>query len=259
MGDDLQEEPASKVTDPKELWDKTFEAAIRDSAYNLVPPEPIVRTLSYFLRSRYKPEDYGKLRFLDLGCGAGATIIWLARKGLRVSGIDISPEALKLCEHHIDRRLNYDEYNRVSPLKCGNVTNMPWDDETFDGICSANVLQHLNKEERVDAFSEIRRLLKRGGCYVGYEMSRQHCMFNAAHRQQLHDDPGTIIFEEGGGYGLGNVGLTHFFSYDELFEGLRGFISVDPCSVIYQIPVEEAKRRHITGRIWAFWNVLGVK
>lgn len=40
---------------------------------------------------------YVKGRVLDVGCGAGRHSLWLQQKGYNVTGIDISPLALKIC------------------------------------------------------------------------------------------------------------------------------------------------------------------
>lgn len=41
--------------------------------------------------------EFAKGRVLDIGCGAGRHALYLQRKGLAVTGIDISPMAVKVC------------------------------------------------------------------------------------------------------------------------------------------------------------------
>ena len=43
-------------------------------------------------------------RALDLGCGAGVLTLWLADKGLEVTGIDILPEAIAMARSLADER-----------------------------------------------------------------------------------------------------------------------------------------------------------
>nr|WP_231385985.1 class I SAM-dependent methyltransferase [Rhodococcus aetherivorans] len=40
---------------------------------------------------------------LDVGCGEGADAIWLARRGWRVDGVDVSGVALRRAAEHADR------------------------------------------------------------------------------------------------------------------------------------------------------------
>jgi 2-polyprenyl-3-methyl-5-hydroxy-6-metoxy-1,4-benzoquinol methylase len=39
-----------------------------------------------------------KGRVLDIGCGAGRVALYLQKKGFDVSGIDVSPLAVKVCK-----------------------------------------------------------------------------------------------------------------------------------------------------------------
>src|SRR5262245_52142414 len=43
-------------------------------------------------------------RALDLGCGAGVLTLWLAHKGLEVTGIDVLPEAIAMARSLADER-----------------------------------------------------------------------------------------------------------------------------------------------------------
>jgi SAM-dependent methyltransferase len=45
-----------------------------------------------------------RARALDLGCGAGVLTLWLAEKGLEVTGIDIFPEAIAMARSLADQR-----------------------------------------------------------------------------------------------------------------------------------------------------------
>ena len=81
------------------LWDTSFAHQIKQGAYNTAPVEAIVRSVSHHFRAKgFIKHDLKKLKFLEVGCGAGANLAWLAEQGIRISGIDISQEALSLCK-----------------------------------------------------------------------------------------------------------------------------------------------------------------
>jgi cyclopropane fatty-acyl-phospholipid synthase-like methyltransferase len=40
----------------------------------------------------------GRCRALDIGCGAGAFSVWLAERGMDVTGIDLFPEAIEMAQ-----------------------------------------------------------------------------------------------------------------------------------------------------------------
>ncbi|MFH1090840.1 MAG: class I SAM-dependent methyltransferase, partial [Pseudomonadota bacterium] len=149
----------------KENWERSFDEQIRIGAYNTAPVETIARHVSYYLREIRPAGDYAGLHFLEMGCGGGANLIWLAGRGIRVSGADISPTALKLC------RRNFGESGLVSMLADlveSSVDRLPFPDGAFEGIIEACVFQHLEKRLRPKAFAEVGRLLKPGGVFCGY-------------------------------------------------------------------------------------------
>jgi len=85
---------------------------------------------------------------LDVGCG---------RKPYR--------KFLK-CREYIGMDIN----EKVNPDIIGKVTNIPFDDETFDAVICTEVLEHL--QEPSSGLKEIRRVLKKNGIlYITVPMS----------------------------------------------------------------------------------------
>ncbi len=97
-------------------------------------------------------------RVLDLGCGAGRHIVYLARQGFNVYGIDIAAEGIKIAKESLR------EQNLKANLKIGNVfERLPYDDNFFDAIISVQVLHHGELNEIKDAIAEIERILRPKG------------------------------------------------------------------------------------------------
>ena len=178
-------------------------------AYNTSPVEALVRTISYYIRERFAGKKSENLHFLEMGCGAGPNLVWLAQKGCRVSGVDISPTALTLARQNLERNACGD---RIGQLIESSVSQTPLESETFDGIIEACVFQHLARQEREKTFGEVKRLLKRGGVFVGYMLDAGHTVFQEKQAEQLEEDPGTLCLADGGSkIHLTNIGLSHFF------------------------------------------------
>jgi ubiquinone/menaquinone biosynthesis C-methylase UbiE len=94
--------------------------------------------------------DSMKGKGLEVGCGNGKNMFY--RKDLQIQGIDICPNFVKLCNE--------------SGLKVieGTMTNIPYEDSTFDFVYCIAALHHLNSLElRVKAIQEMIRVCKPNG------------------------------------------------------------------------------------------------
>ncbi|HLL60544.1 MAG TPA: class I SAM-dependent methyltransferase [Candidatus Nitrosocosmicus sp.] len=91
---------------------------------------------------------------LDAGCGAGRHVKLLSQKGAKVIGIDISKGLLEEAKKR----------NPEIEFLYGDITQIPFDDKTFDGVWSHASIVHLEKEEDVHAaLCEFHRILKDNG------------------------------------------------------------------------------------------------
>jgi len=96
-----------------------------------------------FLLKPIIKEFSGKV--LDVGCGIGEFMQLYSNS----YGIEINKHVVNYCRKN-GLRVYY-----------GSVFDIPFKNNTFDGILCSNVLEHLEKPER--AISEMRRVLKKVG------------------------------------------------------------------------------------------------
>jgi cyclopropane fatty-acyl-phospholipid synthase-like methyltransferase len=88
---------------------------------------------------------------LDLGCGAGVLAL-LKRKRVMLVGVDLSSECALA-----SRRNGYD-------FTCSAaLTQLPFDDASFDYVVSLDVLGHVGFDEKDAVLAEVRRVLRAGG------------------------------------------------------------------------------------------------
>jgi SAM-dependent methyltransferase len=243
--------------DPKRRWEESFDEQIARGAYNTAPVEALVRNVAYYLRARHEGAALGNLHALELGCGAGANLVWLAQKGLRVSGVDIAGNALALARQNLSRSGHADRVGEL--LEC-SVAKTPFTDGSFDVILESCVFQHLDKGTREAAFAEVRRLLKKDGLFVGHMLGTGHTTFQQRKGEPLADDPGSLYLADGTSrIHLTSIGLAHFFTREELLALLSGFQTVDPLLSTYALPHEEAKRRGYDEYVQSMWTVYAIK
>ncbi|MBI3698159.1 MAG: class I SAM-dependent methyltransferase [Acidobacteria bacterium] len=87
---------------------------------------------------------------LDVGCGGGSFLAALARRGVRVVGLDSSTRAAGVAWR----------YNRV-PVVCASLENAPFPPESFEAVTLFHVLEHLPEPDQY--VGAARRLLAPGG------------------------------------------------------------------------------------------------
>ncbi|MBW6470825.1 MAG: class I SAM-dependent methyltransferase [Methanosarcinaceae archaeon] len=95
-------------------------------------------------------------RVLDAGCGNGRHLLPLSRL-YRTVGIDISKKALVASKTYLEKSGQYSEH------LVSSITELPFDNDYFDGIVCYGVLQHLFADDRRAAMSEFKRVLSPGG------------------------------------------------------------------------------------------------
>jgi SAM-dependent methyltransferase len=94
-------------------------------------------------------------RVLDVACGTGPVAITAARRGARVSGLDLTPDLLaRAREHAAIAGVDVD-------FREGDVEALPFDDATFDVVVSQ--FGHMFAPRPDVAIGEMLRVLKPGG------------------------------------------------------------------------------------------------
>ena len=101
----------------------------------------------------------GTVKVLDVACGTGDVSLALRRKGMDVTGADISGKMLDIA------RVKAPDINFVY----GNAAGLPFGDGTFDCVTIAFGIR--NFDMRPQCIKELRRVLKDGGMLAVVEFS----------------------------------------------------------------------------------------
>jgi SAM-dependent methyltransferase len=89
---------------------------------------------------------------LEVGCGAGLGLGWLARRARRVTGGDFTAASLLLARRH---------YNGRVPLLRLDAARLPFRDGSFDAVILFETLYYL--ERPPECIAECARVLRPGG------------------------------------------------------------------------------------------------
>ena len=97
-------------------------------------------------------------RVLDLGCGSGRHLVYLAKKGFDTYGIDSSPTGIRLAKKWLK------EEHLKAHLKTQDIyQRLPYRNESFDAIVSTQVLHHNYPSNIKKLIKEIERVLEDDG------------------------------------------------------------------------------------------------
>lgn len=99
----------------------------------------------------------GKL-VLDLGCGSGEYALALARKGAKVTGLDISQKCLDLVQEKAKRD------NVDVDLLCGSISDLSICKKQFDLVFSSTTMHYVKDIGAV--FRQANGLLKKDGTFL---------------------------------------------------------------------------------------------
>ena len=138
-------------------WDPVWEQLFQSREWGKYPPEHVIR---FIARNFHGYTDRGSVSLLEIGCGPGANVWFMAREGFEVCGIDGSPTAIQSAR----QRLNGEGLN--ADLRVGDFVQLPWGDDTFDGVVE-NVSLYANPWASIQrAVNEVRRVLKPGAPFL---------------------------------------------------------------------------------------------
>lgn len=109
---------------------------------------------------------------LEVGCGPGQIGAYLADRGVRVVGLDLAPEMVAMAQ----------ELRPDSEFIQGNVLDLPFADDHFDGAVAMYSLINLARSDLVVALKEIHRVLRPGsplqiGLHQGDDLLRADEIF----------------------------------------------------------------------------------
>jgi len=101
---------------------------------------------------KFENIDLYKKTLLDLGCGRGRWLSFFEKNfSSIVTGIDLSQRAVEISG------------SRGFNVCQGSITQLPFEDNSFDFVTSVTVLLHLPYELKEQAVAEISRVLKPKG------------------------------------------------------------------------------------------------
>jgi len=124
-----------------EFWEEAFRD--KKEMWGFEPAKSAILTKDFFVEKRIR-------NVLIPGIGYGRNAQIFRDNGITVTGIEISQTAIDLAKKHFGEKLK---------IYHGSVTEMPFDDNLYDGIFCYGLIYLLDKEDRKklikDCFSQL--------------------------------------------------------------------------------------------------------
>lgn len=145
-------------------WDSEWETIHQGEDLGQYPSEHLIR----FVRRKFPSGSReNQLRALELGCGQGAQVAFLAEDGIEVVGIDGSSTAIRKASELLQRR------RLTAELIVGDVADLPFEEGSFDLIVDLECLMGCTLDSAQNVIDRCNHLLKPGGWVFSQTFSEQ--------------------------------------------------------------------------------------
>lgn len=143
-------------------FDRAWEEGHRKHAWARWPDTRFVE----FAMRRFGDRRRSGVRFLELGCGGGAQVAFLAAEGFDVLGIDASDAAVIKARRLLHERLPHHGDHNIFPRAFkADICTVDFAPHQFDCIFDVCTLQHLPPERASEVLASVWRWIKADGVF----------------------------------------------------------------------------------------------
>jgi len=135
-------------------WNSLWDDIYRSRSWGKYPKEELIR---FVAGNYFGVPDRNAVRFLDLGCGFGASTWFLAREGFSVDGIDGSAVIIK----RLSERLRLEGVG--ARVISGDIGDLPYPPQHFDCVVDIACLMCNDPDSTRNILEGVLDRLKTGG------------------------------------------------------------------------------------------------
>ncbi|MEN9530896.1 MAG: hypothetical protein RIQ83_120 [Pseudomonadota bacterium] len=191
--------------------DKIWNSVFKNQEWGKYPSEDLIR---FIARNFYSIKNRLDVKVLELGCGPGANIWFLAKEGFSFCGIDCSSTAIEQASLRLDKE--FPNWRQHSELIVGNANDLPYASESFDAVIDNECICCLDFKTAIDTYNEAWRVTK----YNGKLYSRTFSSGSWGDGCGEHTGYNRWICTEGP---LTGKGQSRFTSLEDVFELVKNY------------------------------------
>jgi len=154
LPDKMCDKPTNTAADMERFWDMSF--IEHQAMWGFEPTVSARMAKDYFVKEGVKT-------VLVPGIGYGRNAQVFSAEGMKVSGIEISEQAIAIAAKH---------YGKELKIYQGSVTDMPFDKEVYDAVFCYGLLYLLNPRQRKKFLKDCFQQLAAGGTLVFSVLSK---------------------------------------------------------------------------------------
>lgn len=140
-------------------WDPAWDEVYRTRPWGQYPGEDVIR---FVMRGFGGVSDRGTVRLLEVGCGSGANLWFMAREGFAVHGVEASATAVQIAQQRLDRECaGWRE--RGGRIDAGDMARIDAADASFDAVVDVVATCYAGFDEASRTFAELARVTRPGG------------------------------------------------------------------------------------------------
>lgn len=163
--------------------------------HGFVPDLQNLATVDWFQNNVWREPEFAKLHWmpritkilsttkekggkvLEIGCGLGMLSLEMARQGLDVVGVDLSPQSINVANHYAKTSAHGPSFGSLEYL-CTDILTTDLDPQSFDSVVFFRSLHHIPDLHGI--MQRVKRWLKPKGKLIISEPVRHHFTMDSA-------------------------------------------------------------------------------
>ncbi len=199
-----------KHADQQRIWDEEHANPTVLMPMDEERPSGAIEPFYEYMQSLPEADSYQT--GFEIGCGKGRNVNWLANKGLDVTGLDFSPNAIAEAQ----KRAKAQHLSSAHFIVHDVINRLPFADASCDFAIDCYASTDIEKiAGRQNARAEITRTLRLGGLYLLCVMASDSEFHEQMAQKYPGDEPGSFHHPENGKF-------EKAFSDDEISDNFIG-------------------------------------
>lgn len=132
------------------VWDPVWKEVFRKQSWGKYPAEDLIR---FVARKFYAVPNQPQVKILEVGCGPGGNLWYMAREGFTVYGIDGSKTAIKEAQARLDAEVN----DWKGGVIVGDFLYLPHEEDFIDAVIDNEAIYTNSYEDSKQIYKNIYR------------------------------------------------------------------------------------------------------